>query len=155
MNFDGSRNKQKRLLRLLQILTISFIVSCGVSPLAISVTYSNLPDIGNWLVSVDPVRKADAIAVLSGCLPVRALEAAKLYRRGFAKEIWLTHPGAPQNPSSSAGIHFPSEDVLSAAVLRHHGVPARAIHVLETPIVNTADELNAIGAALKRLARKP
>ncbi len=39
-------------------------------------------DVGRWLVVEDPIDKARAIVVLNGGMPVRALEAAKLYRQG-------------------------------------------------------------------------
>ena len=46
--------------------------------------------VGHWLVVEDPLEKASVIVVLSGRMPVRALEAAKLYREGYAPEVWLT-----------------------------------------------------------------
>ena len=46
------------------------------------------------------------------------------------------------------GIAYEGEEVYSARVLLHEGVPAQAIHVLEPPIVNTADEVRVISAAL-------
>ncbi|HLX12771.1 MAG TPA: YdcF family protein [Bacteroidota bacterium] len=109
----------------------------------------SFPLIGHWLVREDIVHEADAIVVLSGNLPTRSLEAAKLYRNGYAKEIWLTHPNEKQVSLKDPSIHGPSEDVFNFNVLRHEGVPAETIHVLKTPIVNTADELDVISAALK------
>ncbi len=106
--------------------------------------------VGRWLVVEDPVGKASAIAVLSGGMPVRALEAAKLYRQGYAPEVWLTHTPEPGESLKSMGIPFEGEEVYSARVLIHEGVPARAIHVLEPPIVNTADEVRVVSKALER-----
>jgi len=48
--------------------------------------------VGRWLVVEDPLAKAKAIVLLSGGMPLRAIEAAKLYREGYAPEVWLTHP---------------------------------------------------------------
>ncbi len=96
------------------------VVGCSVMILALAAFFG----VGRWLVVEDPVEKARAIAVLSGRMPVRAVEAAKLYRRGYAPEVWLTQI--------------------------HEGVPAGAIHVLEPPIVNTADEIRVISGALDR-----
>jgi hypothetical protein len=81
-------------------------------------------------------------------MPVRALEAAKLYQQGYAPEVWLTHTSQPGESLKSMGIPFEGEEVYSARVLIHEGVPARAIHVLEPPIVNTADEVRVISKAL-------
>jgi len=106
--------------------------------------------VGRWLVIEDPPGKARAIAVLSGTMPLRAMEAAKLYREGYAPEIWLTHSAEPAATLGGMGIPFAGEDFYNTRVLIHEGVPARAIRVLEPPIVNTADELNAIAAALAK-----
>jgi len=121
----------------------------GILLAAISLSYFSLPAVGKWLVREDPIHKADAIAVLTGRFPQRAVEAARLYRRGYAPEVWLTHP-EKGGPLLAAGEFVrPSEDERNLAVLRSFGVPKQAIHVLNTPIVNTADELNAIDIGLK------
>ena len=106
--------------------------------------------VGRWLVVEDPLVKASAIAVLSGGMPLRALEAAKLYREGYAPEIWLTHSSEPGQTLEEMGISFAGEDFYNSRVLIHEGVPPEAIHVLETPILNTADEIRIIGSALAR-----
>ena len=57
--------------------------------------------VGRWLIVEDPLDKAQAIVVLSGGMPIRALEAARLYNAGLGPQIWLTRgvePGLP-NPS--------------------------------------------------------
>jgi len=106
--------------------------------------------VGRWLVVEDPLEKAKAIVVLSGAMPVRTIEAAKLYRQGYASEIWLTHSGQPGETLAELGISFAGEDYYNKLVLIHEGVPADAIHVLEPPIVNTADEIKAAATALVR-----
>jgi DUF218 domain len=104
---------------------------------------------GKWLVREDPLQQATAIVVLSGNLPTRALEAAALYHEGYAREIWLTHPDVHADALKELAISYPSEDDFNTRVLRRAGVPAKAIHVLDTPIVNTAEELDVISSALK------
>jgi uncharacterized SAM-binding protein YcdF (DUF218 family) len=106
--------------------------------------------VGRWLVVEDQLGNARAIAVLSGRMPVRALEAAKLYRQGYASEVWLTHSAEPGESLKEMGIPYEGEEFYSARVLIHEGVPAAAIHVLQPPIVNTADEVKVISAALSR-----
>jgi len=106
--------------------------------------------VGRWLVIEDPLGKARAIVVLSGAMPLRAMEAAKLYREGYAPEIWLTHSAEPAATLGEMGIPFAGEDYYSARVLIHEGVPASAIRVLEPPVVNTADEIDAIATALAK-----
>lgn len=106
--------------------------------------------VGRWLVAEDPISKTRAIAVLSGRMPVRVLEAAKLYRQGYAPEVWLTRTSEPEASLKAMGISFEGEEVYNTRVLIHEGVPAGAIQVLETPIVNTADEMRVISQALQR-----
>jgi uncharacterized SAM-binding protein YcdF (DUF218 family) len=105
--------------------------------------------IGRWLVVEDPLEKAQAIAVLSGRMPLRAVEGAKLYREGYAPKVWLTHSAEPGETLKAMGISFVSEDAYNVEVLVHEGVPADAIRVLQPPIINTADEIAAVSAALE------
>jgi uncharacterized SAM-binding protein YcdF (DUF218 family) len=104
--------------------------------------------VGRWLVAEDPLEKAQAIVVLSGRMPMRAMEAARLYRQGYAPEVWLTHSTEPGLTLAAAGISYVGEDIYNVQVLTHEGVPAAAIHLLQPPIINTADELSAVSAEL-------
>ena len=62
-----------------------FLVAAGVgvSLLTLAGIYAFL-HAGLWLVREDPLQKSQAIVVLSGGLPDRALAAAQIYRDGFA-----------------------------------------------------------------------
>jgi uncharacterized SAM-binding protein YcdF (DUF218 family) len=104
--------------------------------------------VGRWLVVEDQLVKARAIVVLSGAIPVRAIEAAKVYRQGYAPEIWLTRSAEPGETLHEMNIPFSGEDHYNQLVLIHEGVPPEAIHILEPPIVNTADEIQVTAAAL-------
>src|ERR1700675_4526767 len=84
--------------------------------------------VGRWLVVEDPLVKARAIVVLSGAMPLRAIEAAKLYREGYAPEIWLTHSTEPGETLEEMGIPFTGEDYYDTRVLMHEGAPQKAIH---------------------------
>ncbi len=104
--------------------------------------------VGRWLVVEDPLEKAQAIAVLSGGLPERALAAAEIYRAGFAPQLWLTYSNVTDSALAPLGVHYYGEEIYDQQVLVHEGVPAAAIHVLPESIRNTADELTEIAAAL-------
>src|SRR5215475_2496943 len=147
MGSIGLASGTKTSNRFKQLFPFFFGILLGM----ISLTYFSLPLVGNWLVREDPVRQADAIAVLSGNFPERAIEAAQLYRDGYAHEIWLTRPNKESAFAGFGSFQISSEDVRNFRVLRSFGVPTRAIRVLDTPIVNTADELNAIDSGLKEL----
>jgi uncharacterized SAM-binding protein YcdF (DUF218 family) len=106
--------------------------------------------VGRWLVVEDPLEKANAIVVLSGRMPIRAIGAARLYREGYAPQVWLTHPEQPDASLKSMNILDAGEDVFTSRVLVHEGVPASEIIRLEPQINNTADEIRAVAAQLNR-----
>jgi uncharacterized SAM-binding protein YcdF (DUF218 family) len=120
------------------------VVGAGGLALAAVIFFS----VGRWLVVEDPLAKAMAIVVLNGAIPLRAIEAAKLYREGYAPEIWLTRAMEPGKTLQDIGVPFSGEDYYDKLVLIHEGVPPGAIHVLEPPIVNTADEIKVVAAGL-------
>jgi uncharacterized SAM-binding protein YcdF (DUF218 family) len=105
---------------------------------------------GRWLVVEDPLQKASAIAVLSGRMPGRALEAARVYKEGYASCVWLTHSTEPGETMKKLSIAFVGEETYNKQILMHEGVPESAIQLLEPPIVNTADEMKTIGEALRK-----
>src|SRR5258708_27229613 len=104
-----------------------FLIGATVSLILAAVVFFGL---GRWLVVEDPLVKAQAIVVLSGAMPLRAIEAAKLYHEGYAPEIWLTRSAEPGETLKEMGISFSGEDYYDKLVLIHEGVPADAIHVL-------------------------
>ena len=106
--------------------------------------------VGRWLVVQDPLDKAQAIVVLSGGMPVRAREAAKLYNAGCAPQVWLTRGIEPAASLQEMHIAYLGEDYFDLLVLMHEGVPSNAIHIVEPRIVNTADEIGAVAAELQR-----
>lgn len=124
-------------------------IALGVAGMLLLGAAVFLLDVGRWLVVEDPLEKAQAIVVLSGRMPLRAIEAAKLYREGYAPKVWLTHSTEPGATLKAMGITFVSEDAYNEQVLMHEGVPADAIRVLQPPIINTADEIVAVSAALE------
>jgi uncharacterized SAM-binding protein YcdF (DUF218 family) len=111
-------------------------------------------NVGHWLVVENPLQKASAIAILSGRMPSRALEAARVYKQGYAPHVWLTRSTEPGATLERLSIPFVGEDAYNKQILIHEGVPEGAIQVLEPPIVNTADEMKTIGEALRKENRR-
>jgi uncharacterized SAM-binding protein YcdF (DUF218 family) len=105
--------------------------------------------VGNWLVREDALEKCTAVAVLSGAMPDRALQAAEIYRAGFAPEVWITQPTQPKQMMSALGVPFDGEEEYSKRVLIRQGVPENAIRVLTPTIVNTADEMKVLADTLQ------
>ncbi len=118
--------------------------------LAIAASVVVFLNVGRWLVIEDPLEKANAIVVLSGRIPMRALEAARLYQSGWAPQIWLTHPNEPTASLATLDIDDPGEDDLNAQVLLHGGVSLADIHTLTPPIANTIDEIHAIASEAEK-----
>jgi uncharacterized SAM-binding protein YcdF (DUF218 family) len=125
-------------------------IALGLAGTALLCILAFLLGIGRWLVVNGPLEKAQAIVVLSGRMPLRALEAAKLFREGYAPEVWLTHSTEPEATLAAMGIQYAGEEFYDTKVLMHEGVPADAIHVLPPPIINTADEIAAVAEALEK-----
>jgi uncharacterized SAM-binding protein YcdF (DUF218 family) len=105
--------------------------------------------VGLWLVREDAPVKCSAIVVLSGEMPGRALQAAKIYKQGYAPEVWLTQPIEPRRIMAALGVPFDGEEENSRRVLLHEGVPEKAIRVLSPGIINTADEMEVIANSMK------
>lgn len=99
---------------------------------------------GRWLVRPDPPAPADVIVVLSGSMPARAEEAARLYGMGYSRKVWITRPVSAGDQLAQMGIAFTGEEEYSRQVLLHDGVPGQAIRVLPTPIVDTQQEVEEI-----------
>jgi len=116
---------------------------------AILGTYS-LRSLGGWLVTADPLQKAQAIVVFGGHLPFRAMEAAALYREGWAPEVWLTlgEIHVEDAALSRLGIDRQAEDFYSRQVLLRLGVPDKAIRIVPERVLNTAQEVQAVSKEL-------
>jgi uncharacterized SAM-binding protein YcdF (DUF218 family) len=103
---------------------------------------------GLWLVREDPLEQSQAIVVLSGGLPDRALGAAQIYRDGYAKEVWLTRPMQPGASMEELHLPYAGEEEYSRMVLIEKGVPTAKIRILKPRILNTADELRVVAETL-------
>ncbi len=108
---------------------------------------------GRWLNREDPLAHADVIFVLSGGLPQRAEEAAKVFAMGYAPEVWFSRPESSADELAELGIHFVGEEEYNRQVLIHDGVPENAIHILHGPVVNTEEELQEAGRELRRTGK--
>jgi uncharacterized SAM-binding protein YcdF (DUF218 family) len=100
---------------------------------------------GTWLVVQDPLAPAQVIVVLSGRMPERAIEAARLYEQNAAPEVWVSQPVSPTSELAEMHIPFVGEDFYNRRVLMALSVPADVIRVFPQPIVNTEQEIEEIG----------
>jgi uncharacterized SAM-binding protein YcdF (DUF218 family) len=106
--------------------------------------------VGRWLIRQDALASADVIAVLSGSMPWRAEEAARIFRLGNAREVWVTQPEAPRGELASMDIQYLGEEYFNREVLTHNGVPEAAVRALPDPIIDTQDEIEEISREMRR-----
>lgn len=101
---------------------------------------------GRYVVSQDSPQPADAIAVLSGSIPDRILEAVDLYDAGMAPRILLvaekTRPGIDE--LQRRGVHIPHVHDLNIDIATQLGVPRSALVLLEDHANSTLSEARAI-----------
>lgn len=107
--------------------------------------------IGRQLVHEDPLERVGLLVVLSGGMPVREIEAADLYKAGWAQRILL--PREPEGLAAGAlrerGIATPGDYGERLALLEALGVPASALVTPETLVRSTADEAALVGQWLQ------
>ncbi len=106
--------------------------------------------VGRWLVVEDPLEPAHAIVVLSGRLPDRAIEAARLYRKNYAPQVWVSQPSSPVEALAKLNIYYVGEEFYNQKVLLAEAVPGDSIRVLEEPAANTEQEIEEIARELRR-----
>jgi uncharacterized SAM-binding protein YcdF (DUF218 family) len=131
-----SRSPLLRRLPVIVLLALSLALVIGVV-----VAFRG---VGCWLVRPDPLAPADVIVVLSGTMPARAEEAARIFRVGYAHKVWITRPVSPADELARMGIPYAGEEDYSSEVLIHEGVPAQAIRILPETIVDTQQEVEEI-----------
>jgi uncharacterized SAM-binding protein YcdF (DUF218 family) len=97
-----------------------------------------------WLNDPDAPDKASAILVLGGD-STRALEAADLYRAGYASKIYISSPLPDDHERRLAalGVFTPTEEDLTRQVLRKRNVPDAIVEVFARDVVSTVDEASA------------
>ncbi len=105
--------------------------------------------VGEWLVVQDPIAHADTIVVLSGGLPMRAIEAARIYKAGYANQVWISPPISPMEELKAMKIPYLGEDFYNEKVLIVMGVPPDSIRILERPDANTEEEVRQISENLR------
>jgi len=112
--------------------------------------------LGHWLVLADSLKQSEAVVVLSGHLPFRAMEAAAIYNAGWAREVWITRAFLPAEEAAMArlGIEFVPEAIYNRQIVERLGVPHEAIRLLDKRVSNTAEEVHLIVEELERVNGK-
>jgi uncharacterized SAM-binding protein YcdF (DUF218 family) len=132
---------RSRILRWLIPGGISLVLAIAMATMFFTV--------GNWLIVEDPLVHADVIVILSGRLPERAVEAARIFQAGYAEQIWISPPVSPVEDLKAMKISYLGEDFYNEKVLIVKGVPPDAIRILDRPDENTEAEVRQIVEALR------
>jgi len=112
-----------------------------------------LERLGTALMVQDRIERPADVAVVSMASPrAAALDAAKLYRRGLVREIWV--PRWSDEPADrrveALGVHPPRHHEVARSILLRAGVPAASIVLLDEPVDGLDGEMAVVGAALRR-----
>ena len=110
-------------------------------------------NLGRWLVREDSLSPADVIFVPSGGMPQRAEEAAKVFRGGYAPEVWVSRPAGPASALENLGIRYVGEEEYDRQILVHEGVPGELVHILPDPIVDTEQEVEEVAREMRRTGK--
>lgn len=108
---------------------------------------------GALLVETDTMAPADVIFVLDGSFLERAVEAADLFRAGFAPRILISRGGqdASEKFFDAEGVHLPTRaEVAREVIVAQLGLPRAAVETLAAPVDSTADEATLLAARVAR-----
>jgi uncharacterized SAM-binding protein YcdF (DUF218 family) len=108
---------------------------------------------GRWLIREDPLSPANILVVLSGSMPYRAEKAAKVFRAGYATEVWVSRPVNPASELRELGIRFVGEEEYSREVLIREGVSEQAVRIFPDAIVDTEQEVEEVAREMKRTGK--
>ena len=76
-----------------------------------------------------------------------ALDAAKLYRRGLVRQVWITpwQDEPADRRVDALGIRVPRHHEVARSILEKAGVPAFAIRLLDQPVNGLDGEMAVVG----------
>ncbi len=126
---------------------------CLFALLTLVAAFVGFSTVGRWLTREDPLSKADVIFVLSGGMPQRAEEAAKVFGMGYAPQVWLSRPDSPAGELQTRGIRFVGEEEYNHEILIDAGVPDAAIHTFPDAIVDTEEEVEEATREMRRTGK--
>lgn len=111
-----------------------------------------LRTLGAALVHEDALDRPADVAVVSMASPrSAALEAAKFYRRGLVRGVWISQwREVPEDRRVDAlGVRLPRHHEVARAILERAGVPSSAIVQLDETVSGLESEMAALGRSLR------
>ena len=135
--------RKSRLLRCFAIFGVALVLT-GFGRVPV------LREIAAFLVTEDPLEPAAAIVALAGQTPFREMEAAKLYRDGWASRVIVvrSEPSEEARELEHLGITVGEGWAVSREVLLRRGVPDSAILMPKLEGGGTLEELESVLRAI-------
>lgn len=130
-----------RLLVVMIILGVSFYFG---SPYLLTM-------LGRYLVTEQPLAKADLILVLSGQIPLRVPEAARIYHERYAPKILLTNELKERGSEDllRLGIRIPDSQERAIGLLGELHVPRSDILTIQERADSTRSEMQTVARFLR------
>jgi len=132
--------------RLGRLLVVTVVLGVGLyfgSPYLLTM-------VGRHLITEHPLAKADLVLVLSGQIPLRVPEGARIYHEGYAPKILLTNE--PKERGSEEllrlGIRIPDSQENAIALLEALHVPRKAILTIQERSDSTRSEMQTVARFL-------
>lgn len=133
-----------RLGRLLVVMTILGVGFYFGSPYLLTM-------VGQYLVTEQPLAKADLVLVLSGQIPLRVPEGARIYHEGYAPKILLTKELKERGSDDllRLGIRIPESQERAITLLEELRVPRSDILTIQERADSTRSEMQTVARFLK------
>lgn len=137
------------------------VVFLAVTALAFVALYAGHPFVlramAGYLVVDDPLTPATAIVIMGGGVPMRALEAAEIYKAGWASKIVLTREQRHEEYYLLRRLipDIREERDYNREILLAVGVPESAIVMIGDEVDNTRAELELIARLFGTSAQAP
>ncbi len=143
----ASGSVMRLISRLVRLLVVAFVLGVG---LYLGGPYL-LAALGRYLVTEQPLTRADLVLVLSGESYLRVPEAARLYHEGYAPRILLTNEIKPRGWDDLVrmGIRFPDNQEVGIRILEALRVPRKAILTIGERADSTRAEMQTVARFLK------
>jgi uncharacterized SAM-binding protein YcdF (DUF218 family) len=134
--FPLSHPSSRRFRRALAVTALALLTLAAIA----------LVRLGPFMATEDPLERADAIMVLAGTRLERPLEAADLYRAGWAPRIVMTHqqPEKAILALTARGVVLPFDEDLAVDAMVQIGVPRERITLPSEFHDNTAQEARTL-----------
>ncbi|NIU87989.1 MAG: hypothetical protein GWN56_12155 [Nitrosopumilaceae archaeon] len=102
-----------------------------------------LPYAGSFLVVENKLEKADAVFVFGGSVPKRIIEAAGIYKQGYAPIIIISRHPKPEGYKflKEKGISFPEGHDINKSVALGLGIAEKNIIITKRRAASTFEEL--------------